>query len=171
VRVRILAAAAAGCVLAAAGTASGRDGAAASCAPSAVTYRSAPGAHGIGFQGGTPPWVSHDGVVGFLFYYGAGPFRSMHSARAYVTLDGRVGTNASTKVLWWFKRTARVGATARIVGTRLDAPGSFTDTSATQVAGPSFPSYLVVPAPGCRHVTVSSGRANATFVFGAFRER
>jgi len=170
VRVRILVAAAAGCVLAAAGTAAGRDRAAASCAPSAVTYRNAPGANGIGFNGGTPPWVSRDGVVGFLFYYGAGPFRSLHSARAYVTLDGGVGTNASTKVLWWFKRTARVGASAQIVGTRLDAPGSFSGTTATQVAGAAFPSYLVVPAPGCWRVTVSSGRARATFEFGAFRE-
>lgn len=169
-RARIVVVAAAGCVLAAGGTASGRGQAASSsCAPSAVTYRSAPGANGIGFQGGTPPWVARDGVVGFLFYYGAGPFRSMHSSRAYVTLGGRVGDDASTKVLWWFKRTARVGATARIDGTRLDAPGSFHGTTATQVAGPAFPSYLVVPAAGCWRVTVSSRSAHATFVFGAFR--
>jgi hypothetical protein len=37
------------------------------------------------------------------------------------------------------------------------------------VAGPSFPSYLVVPVPGCWRVTVASGAARATFVFGAFR--
>jgi len=56
-----------------------------------------------------------------------------------------------------------------VAGERIGAAGSFRATWSTQVAGPSFPSYLVVPDPGCWRVTVSSGAARATFVFGAFR--
>jgi hypothetical protein len=93
----------------------------------------------------------------------------MHSARAYVTLDGEVGAGASTKVLWWFRRTAAVGSRLTISGTRLDREGSFRNQWSTRVVGPAFPSYLVVPDPGCWRVTVTSGAARTTFVFGAFR--
>ncbi len=155
--------------LAAAVAAPGRGVESKSCVPSTVFYRDLPAATEIGFHGGNPPWVASGGVVGFLFYYGAPPFGRMHSARAYVTTGGKAGAGASTKILWWFRRTVAVGAKLTISGDRIDAAGSFRTTWPSRVAGPSFPSYLVVPEPGCWRVTVSSGAARASFVFGAFR--
>jgi hypothetical protein len=169
VRGRLVVAGAAACVLAAAAAAAGRGEAAKTCVPSAVHYRDAPGAHAIGFRGGNPPWVEGDGVIGFLFYYGVAPFGRMHSARAYVTTGGKVGAGANTKILWWFRRTPPVGGSVTVTGRRLDAAGSFRDVWRTRV-GTSFPSYLIVPAPGCWRVAVSSGAAHASFIFGAFRD-
>jgi hypothetical protein len=108
-------------------------------------------------------------VTGILFYYGTEPFRRMHSVRAFVTTGGETD-NGSTKILWWFRRGA-AGTAVEIRGTRLDGDATFSDRYPTRVAGPAFPSYLVVPEPGCWRVTVRSGPTSATFVFRAFRAR
>ena len=82
------------------------------------------------------------------------------TTNAIVYAGGRAPQGAATKFLWW---SPRAGASLRLVGQRLDGSGAFTQTEQVAigvtppVTGPSFPSIVNVPAPGCWAVVAETG--------------
>ena len=123
---------------------------------------------------GTPygtPWVATRAITGQLFAYGG---RTLMDSRVNSS-DGLVlythgrTPDGATKILWVVRKA---GTALRLNGTRLDAPGSFSQRfvasgRARERSGIQFPSIVDVPAAGCWRMTLRSGRARASFVFAA----
>jgi hypothetical protein len=135
------------------------------CPVSHVHYASYPGV--MGSLGGIP-WLetSNHTFYAHPFYWGSTPWAKERrtGARIFTTVEHR---NANPKVLW-IARSNRVASTLSIRGRRLDAPGSFSSTFRRAFGSPpQFPSYVLVPAPGCWRVTVTSGKAAGSVVFAA----
>jgi hypothetical protein len=109
------------------------------------------------------PWVRSGAVTGNVFAYSG---RMLMDGRVNGS-DGLVlythgGTgNPAMKILW---TTRRPGRRLTLRGTRLDAPGAFTQlwSGASEV-----PSIVDVPAAGCWRLSVSTGKVRATFVVQA----
>jgi hypothetical protein len=116
------------------------------------------------------PWIKSvpgGHFTAHLFFYGTVsygivPWSKKHllGARIFTTRRQR---NLSPKVLW-ITRTHGYGGTLKMLGRRLDAPGSF---SGTYKGFGDYPSYVNVPAPGCWRVTVTTGPARGSVVFSA----
>jgi len=116
--------------------------------------------------GATPvgtPWVRSGAITGNVFAYGG---QTLMDARVS-TSDGLVlythgGTgNPATKILWVMRR-----ASARLIlhGTRLDAPGAFTQRFA---GGREVPSIVKIPEAGCWRLALRAGETRAAFVVRA----
>lgn len=134
----------------------------AGCPMSHVHYDSYPGVE----QGlANVPWISSAPSASFrghLFFYGGVPWAKQHllGARIFTTRKPR---SIHPKVLW-ITRSRGYGMKLRIVGERLDAPGSFAHT---YPGFGDYPSYVEVPQPGCWRITVTSGRVSGRVVFSA----
>ena len=141
----------------------------AACSPARVQY--AP------YRGGDPqlarmPWVGgkprRHGLVGLLWYW---PTKwsdeRLRTSRIFV--GGHAPEGYSTKILWTFVARSSIGAggpSLRIRGTRLDAPGSFSQeftaiSFAGQNGAPSYASIVNVPAAGCWRLDLVSGELRA----------
>jgi hypothetical protein len=89
---------------------------------------------------------------------------------AVVYAGGRAPEGWNTKFLWW---SPKPGSSLRLVGTRLDLPGSFEQVAHTAygitppVTGPVFPSIVDIPTAGCWAVKVASGTRAGLVVFQA----
>jgi hypothetical protein len=89
---------------------------------------------------------------------------------ATVYAGGRAPEGWNTKFLWW---SPKPGGSLRLVGTRLDLPGTFEQVAhraygiTPPVTGPVFPSIVDIPAAGCWAVKVVSGSRAGLVVFQA----
>jgi hypothetical protein len=89
---------------------------------------------------------------------------------AVIYAGGRAPEGWNTKFLWW---SPAPGSSLRLLGTRLDRPGSFEQVEHTAygttppVTGPVFPSIVDIPAAGCWAVKVASGNRAGLVVFQA----
>jgi hypothetical protein len=115
--------------------------------------------------GATPvgtPWIATRTMTGHLFAYGG---RTLMDERVNAS-DGLVlytrgrTPDGATKILWTVRRA--FGGNLTVRGTRLDAPGSFTQRFTHR--GGQFPSIIYIPAAGCWRLAVRTGRARATFI-------
>jgi hypothetical protein len=147
----------------------------AGCRPPQVQYTPYPG-HGDGLS--QIPWVRGEprdsGLVALLWYW-------PQSWQQQLVRDARIFTGGvapagyNVKVMWVFlARSARDRGGRELVveGQRLDGPGRFRDSfSAIGYAGaggaPSYASTIVVPAPGCWRLNLSTGRLRARVDFRA----
>jgi hypothetical protein len=90
--------------------------------------------------------------------------------RAEIYAGGRAPGGSATKFLWW---SPHPGASLRLAGRHLDGPGAFAQEEPVAngvtppVTGPSFPSIIDVPAPGCWAVIVRTGGRAGLVVFDA----
>jgi hypothetical protein len=106
-------------------------------------------------------------VTGSLYYYTPALHRHAHA------IIGTLGhaESGTTKILWWVY--GKGSPTLTIVGKRTDAAGSFRQT----ITGPSladnttFPSIVMVPAPGCWTLAIHSGSTTGSITFRARRLR
>ena len=109
------------------------------------------------------PWVRSGAITGNVFAY-SGPMLMDERVNAS---DGLVlythgGTgNPAMKVLWTLRHPS---ARLTLGGTRLDAPGAFTQRFA---GGPQVPSIVNIPAAGCWRLALRSGKVRASFVVDA----
>lgn len=135
----------------------------AACDASAVHYRTDPrspdGVHGI-------PWIAstNTGFHGYLFYFGGTRWARTRPARVRI-FTTRAHVKVNPKVLWVARHPS--SATLKIVGTRLDGPGSFAATYPAAIGGRQFPSYVLIPAAGCWRVSLRSGSAHGSVVIAA----
>jgi hypothetical protein len=136
---------------------------AAICPVSHVHYAADPAATG-GLR--AIPWLetSNGEFRAHLFYYGGTPWARSKplGARIFTT---RIKRPVGPKVLWVPRRYSGA-ATMLIRGDHLDGPGSFARTEPS-ASGGVFPSFVLVPQPGCWRVTVKSGRLSGSVVFAA----
>ena len=108
------------------------------------------------------PWISagrraHQ-IVGYLFYY-ADRSRPTGS-RWTIWAGGESADSVATKILWAMRKGTATALS--VVGTRLDAVGSFRDRFAS-IGGGMFPSIVVVPQAGCWRLTLRAGRSVVRF--------
>jgi hypothetical protein len=113
----------------------------------------------------TVPWVRSGPVVGSVFAYGGRTLMDerVNSSDGLVLYTHGRTLNGDTKVLWVVRRN--YGATLTLWGTRIDAPGSFTERFSH--SGGQFPSIVDIPAAGCWRLFLRTGKARATFVVQA----
>ena len=161
---------AAGCIGGSSSSSPGTARPAVVCTPATVHYAGLPAP---AREAGIPsrvPWVedSTSSVTGSLFYYTA-PLR--RHAHAIIGTRGQAESGVATKILWWVH--GKGSPTLTIVGKRTDAAGSFRQT----ITGPSlgdnttFPSIVVVPAPGCWMLAIHTGSTSGSITFRARRLR
>jgi hypothetical protein len=116
------------------------------------------------------PWVedSTASVTGSLYYYTPKLRRRAH---AMIGTLGRAESGRVTKILWWVD--GKGSPTLTIAGNRTDAASSFRQT----ITGPSlgdnttFPSIVMIPAPGCWTLSIHSGSTSGSITFRASRLR
>jgi hypothetical protein len=109
------------------------------------------------------PWIRSGPVTGYLFYYSPdGPWKEQRN-RVLIATRGR-GPGYRTKILWHVRDGFR---RVTLTGRRLDGAGRFRQTY-PGIRGSYFPSFLIVPRPGCWKVTVASAGHRGSFAFVAF---
>jgi hypothetical protein len=145
------------------------------CSPATVHYESYPG-HGKGLDG--LPWIAAEpsgpGLVGLLSYWPPG-WKDVRAARIWT--GGVAPQGYNLKMLWVFTApSARSAADTelRVVGRRMDGPGSFHDTFAGigyegSDGAPSYASIIDVPRPGCWRLTLTTGSVKASVDVRAVR--
>jgi hypothetical protein len=106
-----------------------------------------------------PPWIRSGPVEGYLFYYSSLP-ADYRTQRAVIATHGG-GPGWNTKILW---RSAAGGRWLTLRGDRLDASGAFVQRY-RRIVGGQYPSEVVIPAPGCWRLTLSTGGIVRRFAF------
>jgi hypothetical protein len=100
-------------------------------------------------------------IEGYLFYFVASA--PPPPTRAMIYTRGRTPSNGATKILWYARRG---GLRLTVLGTRLDAPGSFVQRF-RPAQNSFYPSITVVPSAGCWRFSVTSGHRRGRFAFVA----
>jgi hypothetical protein len=145
------------------------------CSPPTVHRTPYPG-HGKGLDG--IPWIAgsprETGLVGLAWYW---PTNWPHVRKARIFTGGMAPAGYSTKMMWVFldpsaKKLA--DAELRVVGRRMDGPGTFHDTFAGigyegSDGAPSYASIVDIPKPGCWRLTLTTGKVEATIDLRAVR--
>jgi hypothetical protein len=113
------------------------------------------------------------GLVGLLWYWPS-EWKTGRVRPARIFTGGEAPAGYSTKILWTFVARSAVGYGGRtllVEGARIDAPGSFTQefgriSFSGANGAPSYASIVVVPAPGCWRLNLTTGalRASVTFL-------
>jgi hypothetical protein len=156
--VTVLLAATAFAVMVARGHAARSD--AVSCASTFVHYQAAsvPGLSRI-------PWLrgGAKGQLFLLYYTGALADERVNQSDGAVMYTRGGTATLSTKILWVLRQTARQ---AEMTGTRLDAPGTFTEPFRRTGSG-RFQATARIPTAGCWQLSLRAGTARATAVFEA----
>lgn len=113
-------------------------------------------------SGGTP-WVRSGAITGNVFAYSGRMLMDerVNASDGLVLYTGGGTGNPAMKVLWTMRRPS-TGVVLR--GSRLDAPGTFTQRLA---GGREVPSVVEIPVAGCWRLALRSRSSRASFVVRA----
>jgi hypothetical protein len=122
------------------------------------------------------PWLrgrpAGSGLAALLWYWPS-EWKRRHGAAIYT--GGEMPQGWTTKVLWAFVAPAQRGQGGRrltVKGTRLDAPGTFTQrfgaiSYGARSRAPSYASIVDVPKAGCWRLDVSTAKLSSSVVVRA----